>query len=65
MLRTEIDNAGFIPATPFRQADYGSCESMMRNRSLPFSKAVLVALGVAPLGLVPIGVFPSAWFRSR
>jgi hypothetical protein len=32
---------------------------MTRNRSVPFSKTLLVVLGMAPMGLVPFDVLPS------
>lgn len=31
---------------------------MMRHRSLPFGKALLVVMGSIPVGLVPLGLFP-------
>jgi hypothetical protein len=62
--KTQIDNAGFIPATSFRQAIRGSWPPMMRYRpafgpspfgSSLYGKAFLAALGLFPLVLNSVG----------
>jgi hypothetical protein len=54
MPKTRIDNAGFIPATPFRQAVSVSGSSMTRTRSLPLREACLAFLGLS--ALFPSGI---------
>jgi hypothetical protein len=59
MPKTRIDNIGFIPATPCRQAIHGSRPSMMRYRVSPCGKALQAVLGWFPFALVPVGAI--AW----
>lgn len=53
--KTQIDNVGFIRATPFRQAARGSGSAMMRHRSRPPGKGVLAAIGRCPFALERFG----------
>jgi hypothetical protein len=47
MLKTSMNNATFMPATPDRQAGCDSRSPMMRNRLVPRGVAVLLGLSAA------------------
>jgi hypothetical protein len=55
MPKTQIDNIGFIPATPFGQAIHGSWQLMMRHLTSPFAKILPAVLGLLSFGSGPAG----------